>query len=148
MIFGDVIFGVISLLISIWFMVMAQGFKAGSASDGVPGAGFFPTIVCIIMIVVSIALIIQGFRKKDHYFTSVKRFQDISENTRNLILTCVALIAFVLLWKFTLFIPAIVVLILFLNALFHQKVLTNIIYTAVFVTAIYLVFGKIFHVMF
>jgi hypothetical protein len=36
---------------------------------------------------------------------------------------------------------------LILNAVYRQKILTNIIYTLVCASAIYFVFGKIFHVM-
>lgn len=148
MIYADVILGVISLLISIWFFVMSQGFKSGTVSDGVPGAGFFPTILCVIMGIVSIILIIQGFRQKKHYFSVKRHIKDLSENTRNLLLTIAALLVFMVLWRFTFFILSLALLIFFLNTLFHQKILTNIIYTGVFVSVIYLVFGKIFHVMF
>lgn len=148
MIFADVVFGIISLVISIWFFIMSQGFKSGTVSDGVPGAGFFPSILCIIMGIVSIVLIIQGFKKKTHYFTVVKHIKDISENTKNLFLTSAALLIFMLLWQYTFFILALAVLIFFLNLLFHQKILINILYTGILVSVIYLVFGRIFHVMF
>lgn len=69
-------------------------------------------------------------------------------NTRNLFLTIVSLMIFMLLWKFVHFFVAIGAFIFFLNVLFRQKLLVNIIYTVVSIAFIYLTFGKIFHVMF
>ena len=147
MIYGDVVFGFISFLISIVFFIMSQSFKAGT-SDGVPGAGFFPSIICVIIMFFSALLIFQGIKKRKHYFSQLRSIREIPENTKNLIITALALIVFFLVWRYVHFIAGITLFLLTLNAVYKQKILTNIIYTVVCVTVVYAVFGRIFHVMF
>jgi|GEM_PF-2135541 len=148
MLYGDLVFGAVSLGLSVWFFIMSLGFKSGSPLNGVPGAGFFPGVISILIALVSIVLMVQGFRQKRHYFQPIKSIKEMQANTRNLFLTVTSLVIFMLLWKFVHFFIAIGAFIFFLNILFRQKLLVNIIYTVVSITFIYLTFGKIFHVMF
>ena len=145
-IYGDVVFGIVSFILSTVFLILAKGFRAGTA-DGVPGAGFFPSIVCVLIMFVSVLLIIQGYKKKQHYFEPAVGIRKLPRNTIDLIITCLSLIGFFFLWKYVHFLVGITLSLLILNAVYRQKILTNIIYTLVCVSAIYFVFGKIFHVM-
>ncbi|MDN5334032.1 tripartite tricarboxylate transporter TctB family protein [Sphaerochaeta halotolerans] len=145
-IYGDVVFGIVSFILSTVFLILAQRFSSAT-TDGVPGAGFFPSIVCVLIMFISVLLIIQGYKKKQHYFKPAVGIKELSRNTRDLIITCLALIGFFLLWKYVHFLVGITLFLLILNAVYRQKILTNIIYTLVCASAIYFVFGKIFHVM-
>ncbi|MCY1152813.1 MAG: tripartite tricarboxylate transporter TctB family protein [Sphaerochaetaceae bacterium] len=146
MFYGDVIFGVITFLIGGIFLILSQGFSGGT-SDGVPGAGFFPTILSILILISSLLLIIKGIKEKKHYFNIEKGVKSLPENTKKLLITIIALLLFLILWKYVNFIIGIASFILILNHVYGQKFSTNIIYTLSTVICIYLLFGKVFHVM-
>ncbi len=146
MVYADVVFGVISFIVGAVFFGLSQSFRAGT-SDGVPGAGFFPSILCVMIMIASVALIVKGYREKRHYFNMVKNLKEMTKSTKQLVITVVALIGFFLLWQYVHFLVGITVFLISLNKVYEHRLVTNLIYTGVCVVAIYLLFGEVFHVM-
>lgn len=139
---SDVIFGIIALLASIYFIVEGKKFP-GTTPNGVPGSGFFPTIAAGGVIVLSVLLIIQGIRKPQSYFNLTK------EQIRNLIqmlIVFVVLAAFLVLWRFIPFLPAALLYVFALSRVLKQPLKYSIIYTIIVVLALYLIFSVAFKV--
>ena len=118
------------------------------ASDGVPGAGFFPVLLGFAVGILGTALFVSGLLQKG----SVSYFQidpEIKGNLKRLGLAAASIVVFFVLWRLTrLFIVCMPILCFALNAIFGRKLKFNIIYTAVFAVFIYLAFVLGFSVQF
>lgn len=143
MINGDVVFGIISLLISIWWTAMASKFPGGT-TDGVPGPGYFPIIISICLMIMSIILIFKGLKNKKVYF-NVKEWP--KENKKVFLLTIIAVLIFVALWINVSYILACFLLLFCLGYIYGLKLNKNIIISIAFTAGTYLIFNNVFHVM-
>lgn len=140
---AEVIWGIITALISIFFIALSIEFPGGTV-DGVPGPGYFPRVIAVILLALSIMLIISGIKNKRVYF---KLDDQMKSNLKSLLLTVAAMVAFLIIWNF---IPFVVSAFLYLMALCficRQKLKFAIVFSAVTSGVVYLIFEKIFHVM-
>lgn len=142
----DSMAGIIFIIIGALFIVPSVNLGIPSAtSDGVPGAGFFPFVTAIILIILGSVLLLDGIFKKNK---DIEKVEVNKENLKVLLVTIVAIIVFLLIWKFTSFIIATVALSLFLNWYYKRDLKFNIIFTAIFVTLIHVVFTILLRIQF
>ncbi|MDK2799451.1 MAG: hypothetical protein PWP27_1552 [Clostridiales bacterium] len=143
MINADIIFGSISSLISILFYVVSLSFPKGT-TDGIPGPGYFPQLMAVIIFVLSIILIVSGIKNKKRYIVLNEK---TSKNVKPLILTIAAMGCFIGLWEFIPFILGAFLYLLILNIIFKQKLKFAVIFAATTTAVIYFIFVNIFHIM-
>jgi hypothetical protein len=121
-------------------------------SDGVPGGGFFPIILSVLLGIMGTVLFIKGLLQhgKVTYF---KIDQEVKENLKKLIKTIISIVIFFILWQatkrlFPSFIPCVAILSFVLNLIFERPLKYNIIYTVVLTAFLYLSFVVGFSIQF
>jgi len=139
------------------FLIMtAQNPKLGfiaTTSDGVPGGGFFPYLLSILIIFMSIVLIVRSIIRTPEKYIEITPETKI--NTITLFSTIIGLVVFLVIWSITAdlfgniaFLICVFIFEVFLNKLFKRSWKFTIIYSAVFTAFIYAVFNLGFKIMF
>lgn len=154
---ADTIAGLICVAFGIFFLIMTatnpQLSFIATTSDGVPGGGFFPYILSVLIIIMGGALTVRGIRSE-----GVKYVDLTPENKKNLkvlLLMVAGLIVFLAAWKITApmfgnpaFMVCVFLFEIYLNKLFERSWKFTLIYSAVFTAFIYLVFNMGFSILF
>lgn len=140
---SEVIFGIITSLISIFFFLGSRFFPEGTV-DGVPGPGYFPTLLSVFLFVLSVALIISGLKKEDRYFALT---ETINNNLKSLFLTMLSMAGFLIMWRYVPFVISAFLFLLFLNLIFKQSMKFSLMFSAVMVGIVYYVFSNVFNVI-
>ena len=140
---ADVIFGIFNALLSIYWITQSLKFPGGTA-DGVPGAGYFPILVASLLFILSIVLIIQGSQSKIVYFNVKMWSKDIK---KMFLMTIFIIVVFFVLWYYTTYIIACLVLTFGLGYTFRLSIKNNIILSVVFSFGTYYVFNNLLQVM-
>ncbi|AYO29642.1 tripartite tricarboxylate transporter TctB family protein [Biomaibacter acetigenes] len=143
MVNGDVVLGVFTAILSIFWITQSLKFPGGTA-DGVPGAGYFPILVASLLLVLSIILIYQGFKNKNVYF-DIKHWSN--DTKKMLVMTIVVIAVFFALWYFTTYIIACLVLTFGLGYAYKLSIKNNIILSILFSFGTYYVFNNLLQVM-
>ncbi|MGB3423982.1 MAG: tripartite tricarboxylate transporter TctB family protein [Castellaniella sp.] len=139
----DTIAGIVFILMGVAFLIMAWPFPAGT-QDGVPGPGYFPIALSLLLIVLSLIMIVNGIVRK----TSFNFFDTLFKaNLGVLLLTNLALIAYLVLWGLVPFVLNTGVFLIVLGMIFRRKFVTNAIFSILTTAIIYLLFGQVFHIM-
>jgi putative tricarboxylic transport membrane protein len=141
---GDVISGLISILFSLLFIIPALGFD-NRTTDGSPGAGFFPIVVGGGLLLMGVILAVSGLKTKKRYFTIN---DEMKKNLKLFFLTLVIILAYFILWKLIPFVIATFLFLAALNYIYQRSLKFNLSFSFTVSLLIYLIFGKIFHVMF
>jgi hypothetical protein len=129
--------------VALVFMIPAFNFPGGS-SDGVPGPGYFPIILCVVIFLLSAILAASYLRHKEKYF---QKNETERNNLPVLLVTGGAVVLYTVMFMFLPFIPLTIVFIVFLNWLYKRTWRFNIIFSLVFTGVMYLIFSKFLHVM-
>lgn len=138
---SEVIFGIIALLVAIYFIVAGRKLPAGM--NGVPGSAYFPTIAASGVIVFSVLLIIQGIKDPKTYF----KIEGQQKNNLIQMVLCLAVMAiFLVIWRFIPFIPAALLFVFALSRILKQPIKFSIPYTICVVVILYLIFSVAFKV--
>ena len=136
----DVLSGAAAVCIAVAFMFPSLRLGVASlTSDGVPGPGFFPFFVSLLVIGLGAALILMGFLRKDadEYVTFV-----FNENSKNVFVTIAAFVAYLVLWLVSDFFLASALLVVFLNYYYARSLKFNVVFTITFISMVYLVFYR------
>lgn len=149
---GDTIPGLITALFGfsvVAYTLLEDTMKVSAqSSDGVPGTGFFPVLLGLIVGVLGLVLMFRGLKQKGSV-QYMKLDPELKQNLKTLLLAITALIVFFVLWQITKqFILCVPVLCFFLNLIFKRKLKYNFIYTVVFTVFLYLAFVVGFKVQF
>ena len=142
----DVLSGAAAVCIAVAFMFPSLRLGVASlTSDGVPGPGFFPFFVSLLVIGLGVALILKGFLRKDadEYATFV-----FDDNSRKVFVTVAAFAAYLALWRVSDFFLSSALLVVFLNFYYARSLKFNIVYTIVFILMVYLVFYRFLRIYF
>lgn len=143
MVNGDVIFGAFSAILSIYWISQSLKFPGGT-EDGVPGAGYFPILVASMLLILSFILIFQGLKNRKIYI-NVKEWTN--ETKKMFILTIILICCFFVLWYFTSYIIACLVLTFGLGYSYKLSLKHNIIISVLFSFGTYFVFNNLLQVM-
>ena len=118
---------------------LSLGFNSKTA-DGVPGAGFFPTLISIAIIFIGLFTLLKSFLKlKQDDESEMKK----SINKKNLFNTLGMLgfiVIYVGLWKFVGFYIATFISSLLMNLFLKRTAKFSLIFSAIFVALLYVVF--------
>ncbi len=139
---SDVIFGVIAIAVSLFFIINGQKLP-GATANGVPGSNYFPTIAAIGVIIFSILLIIQGIRTPKSYFNLDKAQL---KNLLQMVEVLIVLAGFLFIWTKIPFLPAALIYVFALTRILKQPLKFSIPYTIGVVVVLYLIFSVAFKV--
>lgn len=133
----NIFFPSLVIVLSLIVLVFITQFQEPRYQDAPVGAGFFPTIIAIIQIIICSVLIFQ-YKKKQ------KPKQEIALITRHSIFGFIFLIGYALLITLVGYLPA--SLIGFTSYLIYYRVKKPLYYVTawIFVFAIYFLFGEVF----
>jgi len=140
---AGLVFVGISIAVALFFMIPALSMPGGSA-DGAPGPGYFPTIISVIVIVLSVVLGIEYIKEDKKTFDQTETQK---KNKPTLFIVCITTLVYTILFAFIPFIPLTIVAVGFINWLLGKKWIPNIVFSIVFTLIIYFVFSKFLHVM-
>ena len=143
MINADVIFGVVCIAFSIFWIIMSFNLPRGM--NGVPGPGYFPILLSIILIILSSILIYSGVKSKRIYFNFKEKNKEELITT---ITTPILIILFLIIWSHHVpYLLACFLFLLSLGFLYKINLKTNIISSLVLTVFTYFLFNTIFHTM-
>ena len=140
---GDVVFGIITSFIGAWWIFMSRNFPGGT-TDGVPGPGYFPRIIGICLIIMSVILISKGLKNKNVYF-NIKDWP--KENKKIFLYTIAIVLVFMVLWINVSYMVACFVLLFSLGYLYGMKLTKNLILSVCLTVITYFIFNNVFSVM-
>ena len=154
---ADSIAGLLCMAFGIFFLIMTatnpQLSFIATTSDGVPGAGFFPYILSVLIIIMGAALVVRGIRQEGKQY--VEWTPENKKNLRVMFLTVAGIIVFLAAWKITApyfgnttFMVCVFLFEIYLNKLFERTWKFALIYAVVFTAFIYLVFNVGFSILF
>lgn len=154
---SDAIAGLVCMAFGLFFLIMTatnpQLSFISTTSDGVPGGGFFPYILSIIIVILGGALVVRGMRQEQKQY--VEWTPENKKNLKIMFITVAGLIVFLAVWKITAayfentaFLACVFLFEIFLNRLFERTWKFTLIYAVVFTLFIYLVFNLGFSIMF
>ena len=131
------------VVLALVFMIPALEFPEGFG-DGSPGPGYFPVIVCMIILVLSLILAATYIRHKEKYFQTNETERS---NLPVLLITGGAIVLYTILFIFLPFIPLTIVFMIFLNWLYKRKWVFNCVFSVLFTVIMYFIFNRFLHVM-
>ena len=149
---GDTIPGALVSVLGLIFLTVTlmdpRMTIAPVTSDGVPGAGFFPFLMSVILIVFGVVLLFIGIRKKEKV-AYINLTAETKQNLKKLLFVVAGIIIFLVLWQLTnLFLPWVLVLSIYLNKVFERNLKFTIIYSVSLTAVVYLVFTVAFSIQF
>lgn len=154
---ADTIAGLLCMAFGAFFLIMTatnpQLSFGTQTSDGVPGGGFFPYILSVLIIIMGGALTVRGIKNSDVKYVNMT--PEMRKNLRIMLLTVAGLVVFLAAWKIaapyfgnTAFMVCVFLFELYLNKLFERSWKFALIYALVFTAFIYLVFCMGFSILF
>lgn len=139
---ADSIFGITTFLVAVAFIARSLQFD-GASKDGVPGAGYFPIVVSLMIILFSVLLIIDGIRKQNKYFEIEEAKK---QNLIQMLEVYGALVVFFVLWNFIPFVFAAIIFEVILCRILRCSWKFTILFSLISVIALYLIFNTAFKV--
>lgn len=138
---GDTVPGLLVVGFGIMFLIPGTQLGiASTTSDNVPGAGFFPVIISVAVILFGLALFVKGL-KDNGKLVYFQMDEEQKANVRPFFLTILGIAAFFVIWKFVRFEVAALAFSLFLNWVYHRSWKFNVAFTVIFVGLIYCIFS-------
>jgi hypothetical protein len=144
----DHIIGTVCIILAVVILVTTRSFpKATTGASDLSGPSFYPNLLAYVFLICGIYEIIGGFRKREgrnqlvltHFWGSITK-----PGPLNILLT-IALILFFIFFMETLgFIVCSYVMLFVLMGRFGVPLFKNIVYSAIFVVLLNVIFAKIF----
>lgn len=139
----DTIAGLCFIALALFFIVMSWSLPKGS-DDGVPGPGYFPLILSALLVFLSLVMIVTGVVRK----TSFNFFDALFKaNAPSLLLTILAITAYLILWSLIPFVINTAVFLFCLGLIYRRTLLANVLFASISTGLIYVLFNNLFHVM-
>lgn len=149
---GDTVPGILTVLFGLAFLIMTRTNNhlsfAATTTDGVPGAGFFPYILSVLVIVTGICLFIRGIKQNGtKQYVTVNA--EMKSNIKIVVLTAAGLAVFLIFWYITgVFIAGTLLFVIYLNKIYRRTWRFTLLYGVIFTIFIYLVFKMAFSIQF
>ncbi|MDD3361179.1 MAG: tripartite tricarboxylate transporter TctB family protein [Hespellia sp.] len=144
---GEIVISGIAMIISALAFVNSFSFPGGT-SDGVPGAGFFPQVLCVVIFVLNILVIIKAIQKLRKTENQRKPFTN--EQKQGLIkiaIVIVATIVMIVLWGTIHFVVICAVYLCIIGVVLRLDLKKYIPGAVVASIAIYFIFQNLLNVM-
>jgi putative tricarboxylic transport membrane protein len=142
------IVGGVCIALSLVVLHVSRSFpKATTGSNELTGPSFYPNLLSYALIICGILQVIAGFRSQEDGFSlEWKRFWHIFRQSGPINILCIiALVLFFILFMETLgFVLCCYFILFMLMWRFGVPVIRNLIYSGVFLSLVYLIFGKLF----
>lgn len=132
------IFSISLFIVSVLGYHTAKSFENSFMIDSGLGAGFFPKIICIILGILAVILLLSERKKESYKFTRDNLI------TLYMILICVGYV--VIINKFGYLISTILFSFTIIKLLNKNNFISNLIFSLLFPTGIYLLFSRVFSV--
>ncbi len=146
---SNIAFGSIFAAIGVVFVIGALRLGLSSpTSDGVPGAGFFPFIIALVVLALGLGLVISSIISPDGRPSPFRMDAEQRENLRPFVLTIVALFGFFVLWYLIRFEVAAFVFCIFLNKVYKRSWLFTIVFSVILVSVTYFIFNRLLFIQF
>ena len=154
---ADAVAGLLCMAFGAFFFIMTAinpqlGFGSNT-SDGVPGGGFFPYILSVLIVIMGGALVVLGVKNSDVKYVDMT--PEMRKNLKIMLLTVAGLVVFLAAWKITApyfgntaFMTCVFLFEIYLNKLFERSWKFALIYAVIFTAFIYLVFSMGFSILF
>lgn len=107
----DIVFGISTLFVSIWFYIMSLGFDEVTA-DGSVNEGFFPKILAVSLAILSVLLILKGIKKPEKYFDFKSKTKKEKKTFFSIV---IAFFIYILAWPYVNFMIQTMLLILYVG---------------------------------
>ncbi|MDR2392173.1 MAG: tripartite tricarboxylate transporter TctB family protein [Planctomycetota bacterium] len=134
---------------AILFIAGALRLGVGSAtSDGVPGAGFFPFILGLIILVLGAVQATLFFRDRGEKKASFALPPDRRANVARIAATVGGMLGLFVLWKLVCFEAAAPAFCLFLNRVYGRGWLFNVVFSVLMTLLIHLLFTRLLYIQF
>ncbi|MDR1536127.1 MAG: tripartite tricarboxylate transporter TctB family protein [Planctomycetota bacterium] len=131
------------------FMIGAWRFGISSrTSDGVPGAGFFPFIIGLIVLGLNSAQVVLWLKGKGEGKPSFALADEQRDNPRALFVTIAALVGLLVLWRLIFFEAAALLFCLAMNHFYGRGKLFNLVFSLLLVGLIHLFFARFLYIQF
>ena len=149
---GDTIPGLLFALLGAFCLCVTYTspmLKFGSnTSDGVPGAGFFPSIMGSVLLIFGLALMVRGIRQHGTV-TYMNITPEIKGNLKVLGLMVVGVALYLAIWKITeQFLVSLVLFALYENVVLRRSKVFTIVFTVIMTVFVWALFMKGFKVSF
>ena len=142
------IVGGVCIAVSLVVLHVSRSFpKATTGSNELTGPSFYPNLLSYALVICGILQIIEGFRSQEAgYSLEWKRCWQILRQTGPVNILCIiALVVFFILFMETLgFVPCAYLILFALMWRFGVPLIRNLVYSGVFLSLVYLIFGKLF----
>ncbi|MDR1520654.1 MAG: tripartite tricarboxylate transporter TctB family protein [Planctomycetota bacterium] len=117
-------------------------------SDGVPGAGFFPFAAGAVIVILSSAQVVMTLRHKGEGKDSFRMEAEQRGNLAKLFATILAMLGLFVIWKLVAFEAAALAFSLFVNWVYGRGWLFNLVFSAVMVGLIHIMFVRVLFIQF
>lgn len=129
--------------VALFFGITALGFP-GKDSFNTPGPGYFPLVICSIIIVLCLVLLAGYLRRREQCFqTNEAERKNLPVTFLFAMVTLVYIVALI----FIPFIPVTIAFLISLNRLFKRSWKFNIPFSIILTVVVYFIFVKFLHVM-
>lgn len=108
-------------------------------SDGVPGAGFFPMIMIVGIIILSGYMLISNAMKLKQP-SDFERKPTNRDNAKNVVILILSITIYLILWKLIGYYFATFIVAVLLNLYFKRTLIFTFVFSTVFVSLIYIIF--------
>lgn len=144
----DHIIGIVCIILAVVILVTTRSFpKATSGASDLSGPSFYPNLLAYVFIICGLLEIIGGFRKQagrkpfdlTHFWDSITR-----PGPLNILLTIALILFFIFFMEVLGFIVSSYVTLFILMWRFGVPLFKNIVYSAIFVLLLNVIFAKIF----
>jgi hypothetical protein len=144
----DHIIGTVCIILAVVILVTTRSFpKATTGASDLSGPSFYPNLLAYVFIMCGVYEIIGGFRRQEgrkplnltHFWDSISK-----PGPLNIILTIALILFFIFLMEVLGFIVCSYVILFILMWRFGVPLIKNIVYSAIFVLLLNVIFAKIF----
>lgn len=140
---AGLVFVSVCIMVALFFMIPAFSMPKGTV-DGAPGPGYFPEIVSVFVILLSL---VQGYKYLKEDKKTFEQDEVQKKNRPTLFITIFSILIYTILFAFIPFIPLTIALVGFLNWLYEKPWIPNIMFSVIFTLILYWIFSKFLHVM-
>jgi len=110
-------------------------------TEGVPGAGFFPFVMAIGIIILGLFISIETIITMKKGLIAKEATKLNQDNFKNTLVIILTLVIYLLMWRLTNYYISTLIVSLFLNWYFKRTIIFNLVFSIGFTSVVYFVFN-------